>query len=55
MLFTCRLDGLVMEGESEDEVVAQVERHLDEEHPELVGKLSREDITAEIREHARKA
>lgn len=48
-IFKCRLDGLVMRGESDDELVAQVERHLAEEHPELVGTFSRDAILAEIR------
>lgn len=48
-VFRCRLDGLVMYGESEDDLVAQVERHLAEDHPELVGKFSRKEILAEIR------
>jgi hypothetical protein len=48
-MFRCQLDGLVMRGESEDELVAQVERHLAADHPELVGTFSREEILAQIR------
>jgi uncharacterized protein DUF1059 len=48
-IFKCRLDGLVMQGATEEELVAQVERHLAEDHPELVGTFSRDDILAEIR------
>jgi hypothetical protein len=48
-VFRCRLDGLVMRAGSEDELVAQVERHLAADHPELVGTFSREEILAEIR------
>ena len=29
-----------------DELVQKVERHVGEAHPELVGKLSREDVLA---------
>ena len=47
--FTCELDGLVMRGETDDELVARVERHIAEAHPDLVGKLSREDILAKAR------
>jgi hypothetical protein len=49
------LDGLVMQGESEDDLVAQVERHLAEDHPELVGTFSRDEILAEIRSTAKTA
>jgi predicted small metal-binding protein len=38
--------GEVARGESEDELIAGVERHLAEQHPDLVGKLSRDDILA---------
>jgi hypothetical protein len=53
--FTCERDGIVMNGANEDELVAQVERHIAEAHPDLVGKLSREDILAEIRAKAKVA
>lgn len=46
--FECDRDGVVMRGEDDDELVANVERHVAEAHPDLVGKLSREDILAEI-------
>jgi hypothetical protein len=48
-VFTCERDGLVMRGHTEDALAAQVERHIAEAHPDLVGKLSRDDILAEIR------
>jgi len=54
-VFRCELDGLVMHGEDEDELVAQVERHLAEAHPHLAGTLSRDGILAEIRAKARDA
>jgi predicted small metal-binding protein len=47
--FTCELDGFVMRGETDDELVARVERHIAEAHAELVGKLSRDDILAKVR------
>ena len=50
--FTCERDGLVMRGSNDDELVAQVERHIADAHPDLVGKLSREDILTEIRAKA---
>jgi hypothetical protein len=47
--FTCERDGLVMRGETDDELVAHVERHIAEGHADLVGKLSRDDILANAR------
>jgi hypothetical protein len=52
-VFTCERDGFVMRGENEDALIAQVERHIAEAHPDLVGKLTRDDIGAEIRGKAR--
>ena len=50
--FTCERDGFVMRGETDEELAAQVERHIAEVHPDLLGKLSRDDIGAEIRAKA---
>jgi predicted peroxiredoxin len=36
--------GEVVRADSDDELVAKVGRHVQEAHPELVGKLSREDV-----------
>ena len=44
--FTCELDGSVLRGETDDELVAQVERHIAEAHADLVGKISRAEILA---------
>jgi catechol 2,3-dioxygenase-like lactoylglutathione lyase family enzyme len=44
--FTCKQDGVVIRGATDDELVANVDRHARENHPELVGKLSRADILA---------
>jgi predicted small metal-binding protein len=38
--------GEVVRAESDDELVEKVEKHVDELHPELVGKMSREDVLA---------
>lgn len=38
--------GQRVEAEQDDELVAKVEAHVASDHPELVGKLSREDILA---------
>lgn len=53
VMFTCERDGFVIRGESDDELAAKVERHLAEAHPDLVGKLSHDDVLAEIRLKAR--
>ena len=36
--------GEVVRAENDDELVAKVGRHVDEAHPELTGKLSRDDV-----------
>ena len=36
--------GEVVRAESDDELVQKVGRHVAEAHPDLVGKLSREDV-----------
>jgi predicted small metal-binding protein len=38
--------GQVVRGETDDELVRSVEAHVVEHHPELVGKMTREDILA---------
>ena len=38
--------GQVVRADSDDELVAQVEQHVNSDHPELVGKLGRDDILA---------
>lgn len=38
--------GQVVKGRSDDELVANATEHVNRDHPDLVGKLSREDILA---------
>ena len=38
--------GEVSRAETEDELIASVERHVAEQHPDLVGTFSRDDILA---------
>lgn len=38
--------GHVVKGQSDEDLISNVEAHVNEVHPELVGKLSREDILA---------
>jgi hypothetical protein len=54
-VFRCQLDGLVMHGGADDELAAQVERHLAEAHPDLAGTFSRDEILAEIHAQAHEA
>jgi hypothetical protein len=44
--FECERDGVLIHGADEDELVANVQRHVAEAHPDLIGKLSRDDILA---------
>lgn len=48
--FECERDGVVIRGAVDNELVASAERHLVEAHPDLVGKVSREDIVAASKE-----
>jgi predicted small metal-binding protein len=48
--FECERDGVVIRGDDDDELVTNVERHVAEAHPDLVGKVSREDIVAAAKE-----
>jgi uncharacterized protein YndB with AHSA1/START domain len=44
--FECERDGIVIRGADDDDLVESVERHLAQAHPELIGKVLREDIVA---------
>jgi hypothetical protein len=46
----CERDGVVIRGADDDELTANVERHIAEAHPDLVGKVAREDILAAAKE-----
>ncbi len=43
--------GTDVEAETEDELVVKVEAHVTESHPELVGKMSREQILEMAHDH----
>jgi len=36
--------GEIVRADTDDELVSKVEIHVERDHPDLVGKLSREDI-----------
>ena len=38
--------GMTVRAESDDELVAKVEEHVGQDHPDLVGKLGRDDVLA---------
>ena len=38
--------GQVVRGETEEEVLRAAEAHIRRDHPELVGKITREDLLA---------
>jgi len=42
--------GVVLEGEDDDELWQKAQVHLHDDHPELDGKVSREDILAQAEE-----
>jgi predicted small metal-binding protein len=44
------LCGYVIEAEDDDELWEKVREHLRVDHPELVGKVSRDDILAQAEE-----
>ena len=43
--------GADLQGESEDDIVAKVEQHVQEAHPEMAGQMSREQILEMAHEH----
>ena len=38
--------GEVVRADDDDDIVQKVEKHVQQAHPELVGKMSRDDILA---------
>lgn len=38
--------GQVVRGETDDELVARAQEHIDRDHPELIGKVTRDDLLA---------
>ena len=48
--FECERDGLIIRGADDEELMASVERHIAEAHPDLVGKVSGQDILAAAKE-----
>jgi predicted small metal-binding protein len=42
--------GHVARGETDDEVVGKIEEHMRRDHPDLAGKVARQDIVGWIEE-----
>ncbi len=42
---TCEC-GYVARGETDEELLAEAERHIRSDHPDLVGRIGREDLLA---------
>ena len=38
--------GKIVRGETDDELLANAEEHIRTDHPELVGKIARDDLLA---------
>ena len=38
--------GYVVRGQTEEELLTRAEEHVDRDHPDLVGKITREDLLA---------
>jgi predicted small metal-binding protein len=47
MAYVIKCDcGYVSRGETEDELAEETNRHIEEVHPEMEGRVSREDLLA---------
>ena len=44
--------GFVARGATDDELVAAVEQHVQSDHPDMAGKMSREDVLGMAEEEA---
>jgi predicted small metal-binding protein len=42
--------GYTVRGETDDELVANAEAHIQRDHPDLVGQMSREDLLGMAKE-----
>ena len=43
--------GVDVSGESDDELVTNVEQHIESDHPDMVGSYSREQILSMAHDH----
>jgi predicted small metal-binding protein len=42
--------GYVAKADTEDALIADAEQHIQSEHPDLVGKVTRDDLLAQAKE-----
>jgi hypothetical protein len=49
-VFECERDGVVIRGEDDEELLANVERDVGDAHADLVGTVSRDDVLAIAKE-----
>ena len=49
-VFECERDGVVIRGEDDAQLLAKVKLHVADAHPDLVGKLSHDDVLAIAKE-----
>jgi predicted small metal-binding protein len=42
--------GYVIRGDDDEQVVAQAEAHIAQDHPDLVGKVTRDDLVSWVEE-----
>jgi predicted small metal-binding protein len=42
--------GYVATGDTEDELIQNAEQHIQSDHPDMVGQVSREDLLAQAQE-----
>jgi predicted small metal-binding protein len=49
LIITCDC-GLVMRADTETEILAQARDHIRSDHPDLIGKVSEDDLRAMIEE-----
>jgi predicted small metal-binding protein len=38
--------GAIVRGETDEELLANAEKHIETDHPDMVGKIAREDLLA---------
>ena len=39
--------GYVAKGDTEDDLIADAEKHIQSDHPDMVGKVTRDDLLAQ--------
>jgi len=42
--------GFTVRGENDDELIANAEKHIQDAHPDMIGKVSREDLLGQAQD-----